>query len=253
MNGAAAFRLVAWGWAGLALVAFAGLFFYTAPYGRYRAKTLRGSVNATVGWVLMETPSVVVFGVCFLVWRKEVGAAGWVLFTLWQLHYVNRAFVFPFRRRGGGQAMAVTVLLSGLVFTTINGYLNGRGLTGLGRDYPANWLLDGRFIAGSVLFAAGFTLNLAADRALLRLRTGDEAGYRVPHGRLFRHVSCPNYLGEIVEWAGWALATWSVPGLAFALWTAANLAPRARAHHRWYHHAFPDYPPERRALFPYLF
>jgi hypothetical protein len=49
---------------------------------------------------------------------------------------------------------------------------------------------------------------------------------------------------------GWAVATWSLSGLAFATWTAANLAPRARANHRWYLETMPDYPPERKALLP---
>jgi hypothetical protein len=65
-------------------------------------------------------------------------------------------------------------------------------------------------------------------------------------------VSCPNYLGEIVQWFGWALLGWSLPGLAFALFTLANLAPRAYAHHRWYLATFPDYPRDRAALLPNL-
>jgi protein-S-isoprenylcysteine O-methyltransferase Ste14 len=63
-------------------------------------------------------------------------------------------------------------------------------------------------------------------------------------------VSSPNYLGEITIWLGWALATWSLPGLAFAFWTVANLLPRARANHTWYRQTFPDYPAERKALIP---
>jgi len=77
-----------------------------------------------------------------------------------------------------------------------------------------------------------------------------ETGYKIPHGGLFERVSCPNYLGEIIEWSGWALATWCLPGLSFAVWTFANLAPRARAHHRWYRAKFPEYPEERKALIP---
>jgi 3-oxo-5-alpha-steroid 4-dehydrogenase 1 len=56
-----------------------------------------------------------------------------------------------------------------------------------------------------------------------------------------------------VEWAGWALASWSVGGLAFALYTFANLAPRAVAHHAWYREQFPDYPKARKALVPFLY
>jgi protein-S-isoprenylcysteine O-methyltransferase Ste14 len=66
-------------------------------------------------------------------------------------------------------------------------------------------------------------------------------------------VTCPNYLGEIIEWLGFALATWSLAGLAFALYTAANLGPRALANHRWYRERFPDYPERRKALVPFLF
>ena len=72
----------------------------------------------------------------------------------------------------------------------------------------------------------------------------------MPHGELYRWISCPNYLGELIEWAGWAVATWSLPGLGFAVWTAANLVPRARANHRWYRSHFADYPNERKALIP---
>ncbi|MQY67097.1 MAG: hypothetical protein GH159_02080 [Dehalococcoidia bacterium] len=48
----------------------------------------------------------------------------------------------------------------------------------------------------------------------------------------------------------WSTSTWSLPGLAFAVWTAANLVPRAHSHHAWYRQRFPDYPPRRRALLP---
>ncbi|MFC1990171.1 hypothetical protein ACFLVW_06425 [Chloroflexota bacterium] len=41
-----------------------------------------------------------------------------------------------------------------------------------------------------------------------------------------------------------------MPGLAFAVWTMANLVPRARAHHAWYHKHFPDYPAGRKVLVP---
>lgn len=60
-------------------------------------------------------------------------------------------------------------------------------------------------------------------------------------------------MSEIVEWLGWVVATWSLGGLAFFVWSFANLAPRAGAHHRWYQGQFPSYPKERHALIPFLF
>ena len=85
------------------------------------------------------------------------------------------------------------------------------------------------------------------DARLVELTTQSK-----PFGGLYRWVSCPNYLGEILEWSGWALATWSWPGLAFAVFTFANLAPRALSTHRWYRETFADYPPERKALVPFV-
>jgi protein-S-isoprenylcysteine O-methyltransferase Ste14 len=69
---------------------------------------------------------------------------------------------------------------------------------------------------------------------------------------LYRWVSCPNYLGEIVQWFGWALLTWSPAGLAFAVYTTANLLPRGIDHHAWYRQRFAEYPDTRRAVIPFV-
>jgi protein-S-isoprenylcysteine O-methyltransferase Ste14 len=106
---------------------------------------------------------------------------------------------------------------------------------------------------GIGLFAAGFLIHVWADRSLRNLRAPGEGGYKVPRGGLFEYVSNPNYFGEITEWLGWALATWSVPGLGFALFTVANLVPRAYANRAWYIAKFPDYPKERKRVIPLLF
>jgi protein-S-isoprenylcysteine O-methyltransferase Ste14 len=87
---------------------------------------------------------------------------------------------------------------------------------------------------------------------LFALRKPGEGGYTIPRGWLYEYVSCPNYLGEILVWCGWAIATWSLAGLAFALYTAANVGPRALAHHRWYLREFEDYPRQRKALIPFV-
>jgi len=84
---------------------------------------------------------------------------------------------------------------------------------------------------------------------LHNLRAPGETAYKIPQTGFYRWISCPNYLGEIVVWSGWALATWSLPGLAFAVWTVANLAPRARSNHRWYQDNFSDYPPNGKPYY----
>ena len=59
--------------------------------------------------------------------------------------------------------------------------------------------------------------------------------------------------GALPPVIGWAIATWSLAGVAFAVFTAANLVPRSFDHHRWYRQQFPEYPSKRKALIPYIF
>jgi steroid 5-alpha reductase family enzyme len=134
----------------------------------------------------------------------------------------------------------------------VNAYLNGRWLFSLAPPRALAWLASPQFIVGTLLFVFGFLVHVLADRALRRLRRTSGGERALPRGRLFHFLSCPNYFGEIVEWSGFALATWSPGGLLFALWTAANLVPRAIHHHRWYLGRFPDCPPARRAVVPFL-
>jgi hypothetical protein len=67
-------------------------------------------------------------------------------------------------------------------------------------------------------------------------------------------VSAANYFGEIVEWAGWALAAaGALPPLAFALFTLANIGPRGAQHHAWLRQHFgKKYPPRRTAVIPFI-
>jgi 3-oxo-5-alpha-steroid 4-dehydrogenase 1 len=95
-------------------------------------------------------------------------------------------------------------------------------------------------------------VNVHSDHVLRALRAPGESGYKVPFGGAFTYVSAPNYLAEIVEWLGFALAAQTLAAWAFAAFTFANLAPRALANHRWYREKFPEYPARRRALIPFL-
>ena len=45
---------------------------------------------------------------------------------------------------------------------------------------------------------------------------------------------------------------WNLGALSFFAWTVANLAPRAFSIHKWYRGKFDDYPPERKALIPFI-
>jgi protein-S-isoprenylcysteine O-methyltransferase Ste14 len=239
------------GWFALAAATGISLFFVTAPYGRHVRQGWGPTLGDKVGWVVMEAPAALVFGAYYVLERPSTLTA-LVFLLMWESHYLYRAFLYPLRVRDSERRMPLSVVAMGITFNLINGVLNGNALFVLADRYPSTWLGDPRFLIGLGLFAWGALVNRRADRTLRRLRRSDGAQYQLPDQGLFRWVSCPNYFGEIVEWTGWAIATWSLAGLSFAVWTAANLAPRAWAHHRWYLEHMPDYPRERKALVPGL-
>ena len=200
----------------------------------------------------MEAPAALVFAACFVVGPYGSGPVAWAFFLMWESHYLYRSFLYPLGLRARRKRVPLVVVGFGFLFNTVNGFLNGWFLFTLSGGYAAAWLVDPRFLAGLALFVGGSAINRGADGTLRRLSRGSGPAYSIPRGGLYRWVSCPNYLGEMLAWSGWALATWSPAGLAFAVWTAANLVPRAWSHHRWYREQFPDYPPGRKALLPGL-
>ena len=246
MSEAAVYDVLVYAWFAIAAVTVVALRFVSAPYGRHMRAGWGPSIASRTGWIAMETPAALVLPVCFVV-HPPATAVPYAMLALWEMHYVYCAFVFPLRIRSA-KPMPLSIAAMGAVFNVVNGYLNGRWLTVFGR-YDG---IDARFVAGAAVMLAGFAINLRADATLRALRAPGETGYKIPEGGLYRYVSCPNYLGEIVEWFGWALLTWSLAGLSFAVWTAANLAPRALTHHRWYRERFTDYPAARRALIPFV-
>jgi protein-S-isoprenylcysteine O-methyltransferase Ste14 len=237
-------------WLVLAAVVFVLLFFVTAPYGRHVRKGWGPTLNNKVGWIIMESPSSLLFALFFVLGNRHGSVVAIVFLTMWEAHYIHRAFIYPLALKGLRKRMPVFVVFLGLFFNSVNSYLNGRYLFSLSSVYEISWLRDPRFIVGAALFIAGFMVNRHSDLILKGLRKDDDEGYRIPFGGFYRWVSSPNYLGELAIWFGFAIATWSLPGLTFAIWTAANLVPRARANHLWYKDKFIDYPEGRRILIP---
>lgn len=235
---------------GLSGVVFVFSLFVTGPYGRYpRTRWAGPELPGWLGWMLMELPQPLGFLICFLLGDRR-GPVALVFLGMWGFHYVYRTAIYPFVTRT--RSMPLSIVGTGFLLNIGFSYVNGRWLFALGPARELSWLTSAPFVTGALLYFGGFVLCSTSDVILRRLRSHGQGGYRVPRGGAFRWVSCPNYLGEILQWLGWATATWSLAGLTIALVTAANLVPRAVRHHRWYRQTFPDYPASRRALLPYL-
>lgn len=237
----------------VAAVSFLALLFFPAPYGRHDKGQAGPQIDTRLAWVLMEAPASLVFAYFFFTGEHPFTPVPLMLLALWQLHYFHRAFIYPFQLavRGGSGTTLATALM-GATYCTANGYLNGSYTSTYGTHLDTAWLGDPRFAIGVGVFAFGYFLNKQSDAILRQLRTPGETGYKIPHGGGYRWVSSPNYLGELLTWIGFAIASWSPAALSFVAMTAANLVPRALSNHRWYRREFADYPRDRKAIVPYL-
>jgi len=246
------FNLLMYGWIALAIILFPIQLKIIAPYGRHSNESWGKRIDNRLGWVLQEIVSPLVLAWFFLSGDNEKTTALWLFFALWTIHYFNRSLIFPFRTKTKGKLIPLMIVFSAIFFNIVNGWTNGYYLGTLCEPYTDAWLTDPRFIIGIIIFFIGAGINIHSDHILLNLRKHGDTGYYIPKGGFFKYISCPNHFGEIVEWSGFAIMCWNLPALGFAVWTAANLIPRAIAHHKWYKEKFEDYPNERKAVLPFL-
>ena len=210
-----------------------------------------------------------------------------ILMLLFVLHYINRSIFYPLRMNPNSQKVPLIVSVSATLVTMLNGYLQCFYLVQIESfsplALPPTTLEDVQRWMGIGLFFLGMAVNIHSDGVLRRLRSRfgpsqttnsgksnvhkrqqqhratstarHHHAYYIPHSPFFTYVSCPNLGGEMVEWLGFAMASrFSLPSVAFFVYTAGNLIPRAISHHEWYRMKFgEDYPARRRwAAIPFL-
>lgn len=240
----------------IGFIVFFALQKITAGYGMMYSSVWGPTIGNREGWVLMELPA---FAGLLIIWllsprALETGAA--VCAALFEVHYFQRTFIFPLLLRGRSR-MPWAIILCGVLFNLVNAYLIGGWLFHLAPKgmYEAHWLRSWQFIVGTVIFFVGMAINLQSDYIVRHLRKPGDTRHYIPRGGMYRYVTSANYLGELTEWAGFAIMTWSLAGAVFFFWTFANLAPRAKKIHARYLSEFGDEYRSlgRRYLIPFIY
>lgn len=234
-----------------AAIVFTILFFISAPYGKFSRRGWGPSVRSKWAWMIMEFPSPALM-IFFFISSENKYIPQIIFILLWLSHYLYRTFIYPFRQSGKDKDYPVLLVIMAFTFNCLNGFVNGYGIFHL-YNYNNNYLLTGHFILGLIIFLTGFVINKLSDEKLRNLRRQNPGEYIIPEGWFFNYISNPHYFGEIIEWGGWAIMTWSVPGLAFFFFTFANLFPRGVTTHKWYKKTLIGYPPQRKAVIPFIF
>lgn len=240
----------------LAVVVFVALFFFGAGYGFLRTPKWGPSIPNKIGWILMEAPIFVTMLALYLD-SDRIGEPAIIIITLLFLtHYLQRTFIFPLLIRGKNK-MPLSIIALGMTFNFTNAYMQGYWLYYLSPKemYTVEWLTTPQFIIGTIIFIVGMVINLHSDYIIRHLRKpGDNAHY-IPMRGMFKYVSSANYYGEILEWTGFAILTWSLPGVVFLLWTCANLIPRANFLYHKYAEEFGEEftKLKRKRIFPFIY
>lgn len=223
----------------VAVIVFIALHYVEAGYGMLFNRKFGLPVGNRIGWMLMEAPVFIAMTILWLCSHRTWQPAPLVLFLLFQSHYAQRSFIFPLLIRGNSK-MPLGIVLMGAVFNTLNALMQGGWIFYLAPAdmYTTAWLYSPQFIIGTVIFIAGMAINLHSDYIIRHLRKPGDTKHYIPKGGMFRYVSSANYFGELTEWIGFAIASWSWAGAVFALWTFANLAPRSASLYRRYQKEF---------------
>ncbi len=235
---------------------FIALYFIPAGYGKLGDKKWGISFNNKIAWFCMEVPTLIVISILAIRLHYNNSGVRLILALFFITHYVQRTVIFPFLLKGKS-TMPLSIVIMGMFFNTINSLLIGSWLFYFSPAdyYTISWLSDPRFIIGTLLFFTGMTINIRSDAYIRSLRKPGDSRHYYPCKGLYRYINSANYFGELVEWIGFSILTWSSPAVLFAFWTACNLVPRSHAIYNKYKKEFPEevkrYNPKR--IIPFLY
>lgn len=241
-----AFYIYLWVMIALAIVVFVALYFVDAGYGMMMSPKWGKGINNKVAWFLMEFP---IFAAMLALWffsPHRLEAVPLVFLIIFEIHYFQRSLIFPWLMKGKKSKMSLGVMFMGISFNILNAAMQGYWLFYEAYRAKAQFVIAGnhwfgswQFIVGVIVFIIGFIINLNSDYIIRHLRKDEnDTNHYLPQGGMFKYVTSANYFGELIEWLGFAILTWSMSGLVFFIWTFANLVPRANAIYKRYQKEF---------------
>lgn len=276
---------------GFIVVAFLFQLKKPARYGRHDKNHGKCYVPQRLAHVASDfIPGVVFFTIMYFAQGRNLSQPpNLVFYCLFMVHYLYRGLVTPLISRYSSWKVPVFIPIFGFIANLLFHYVIVDFISSA--CYFPGYLYDPRFLLGVLIFIAGFILNKVAELYLVCIRchpeedrrdktdiiglcldksgarccaAGEEedkekaecdngGNYTVPECCLYKLIVNPNYLGEAIQWFGWALATWSLSGVVWWMFGLATFIPRSRHNLKWYRKHFDNFPTYRRGLIPGIF
>mgnify|MGYP002241317875 CR=1 FL=1 len=162
----------------IALIVFIALYFVKAGYGIFRTASWGVAISNKLAWILMEAPVFLVMCWMWMHSERRFDPVILTFFIFFQIHYFQRAFVFPLLLTGKSK-MPLAIMSMGILFNLSNGYMQGEWIFYLSPEgmYHSGWFTSAWFIAGSLLFFAGMLMKLGILTDHILIRHCDKRGY----------------------------------------------------------------------------
>lgn len=184
----------------LAIVVFIALFYIQAGYGIFQNKHWGISIPNRWGWVLMECPAFFFMLYLWISSPSRLQPTLLTFFILFETHYLQRSFIFPLLMRGKSR-MPIAIMLMGILFNLINGFMIGEDLFHLAsaERYSTSWMSSPTFIGGLLLFISGMGINLHSDHVIRHLRKPGDTRHYLPQKGMYRFITSANYFGNLLN------------------------------------------------------
>ncbi len=203
--------------------------------------------NINPGFILPGLLSIIVFATVFLSGNHAKTEITWIFFSFWIIHFTVKIVFNLINPSHHETQIANTKMLSAIV--SINALINGYCLGWLWPAYAVSWMQNMAFISGSLILGLGFLIQITANIRMTPKKNETDA---LDSG-LHKIVFCPGYLGEILQWGGFAMITWNSSAAAAFCWMLATLLAQATSQKHKYLLQFPELPATRKALIPFIF
>lgn len=228
------------------------------PYSKMAAgqeKTFMLPVRSRLGMFVIYTPA---FAYCTQrlyslplgsVFTDSVVTRAWLLTVLLAAHFGKRVFEVAFVHKYTGVMDGAAGAFVSCAYAGACALILEMFDATISPDIISTKML----VSGLVIFIVGQMGNGYHHLLLANLKRTDEKKYCVPAGGLFEYVATPHYLFEIMSWFSFFLVSQQLNTLLTSLIVTMYLTGRAVTTNEWNRQNIPNYPTDRKNMFPGLF
>jgi len=177
--------------------------------------------------------------------------------SLLTLQVFRRLYECVFINQPSNSTMNITHYIVGFAhyFCTGSGYLcEAPGFISGSSAVMSSFSVSSLSVTLSLIFTVAWYHQLEAHKIFANLKIKNSNTHSIPEGSLFKYVSCPHYMCEIIMYTCLMgiLGTSHKTGVLVWAWVTINQVIAATMSHQWYLTKFEEYPTGRKAIIPFI-